>query len=162
MLIKSSNQILLTAFFVLLSACSGTGPKQDKAFTRLEMADEAYAQGRWVEAEQHYHEITEVAPNDFYAWFRLGNSRLHQGNIEAAIHAYESSLQRDPRQPKPHHNLAEAYLMMAHQSLQKAQSLAEESSYEWLAIEDKLKRLQEIIYKPISDLPSPAEGLIRY
>ncbi|MES9993782.1 MAG: tetratricopeptide repeat protein [Candidatus Thiodiazotropha sp.] len=126
------------------------------------MADAAYDQGRWVEAEQHYHAITQVASSDFYAWFRLGNSRLHQGNIEAAIHAYESSLQRDPRQPKPHHNLAEAYLMMAHQSLKRAQSLAEKSSHEWIAIEDKLNKLQGIIYKPISDLPSPAKGLIRY
>jgi tetratricopeptide (TPR) repeat protein len=153
---------LFSVLIVALSACSGTGPKQEKTFTRLEKADEAYAQGRWVEAEQHYHEITKVAPNDFYAWFRLGNSRLHQGNIEAAIHAYEAALQRDPRQPKPHHNLAEAYLMMAYQSLKRAQSLAEESSYEWQVIEDKLNKLREIIYKPISDLPSPANGLIRY
>jgi tetratricopeptide (TPR) repeat protein len=146
---------------IALSACSETAPKK-KAFSHLEVADSAYAQGRWVEAEQHYHTITEMAPNDFYAWFRLGNSRLHQANIEAAIHAYESSLQRDPRQPKPHHNLAEAYLMKAHQSLLRAQSLAEESSYERQAIEEKLKKLRDIIYKPISDIPSPANRLIRY
>jgi tetratricopeptide (TPR) repeat protein len=144
-----------------LTACSETTPTK-KAFSHLEMADRAYAQGRWVEAEQHYHTITEMAPNDFYAWFRLGNSRLHQANIEAAIHAYESSLQRDPRQPKPHYNLAEAYLMKAHQSLLRAQSLAKESSYERQAIEEKLKKLHDIIYKPISDIPSPANGLIRY
>jgi tetratricopeptide (TPR) repeat protein len=146
---------------VALSACNGTVPNK-KAFSNLEIADIAYEQGRWVEAEQHYHAITKIAPNDFYAWFRLGNSRLHQANIEAAIHAYESSLQRDPKQPKPHHNLAEAYMMKAHQSLLKARSLAEESSYERLAIEEKIKRLREIIYKPISDIQSPATGLIRY
>ena len=153
--------VYIVILITTLAACSSTAPKQ-KAFTRLEMADRAYDQGRWVEAEQHYLAITETAPNDFYAWFRLGNSRLHQGNIEAAIHAYESSIQRDPRQPKPHHNLAEAYLMMAHQSLKQAQNLAEKSSYEWRVIEDKLNKLDVIIYKPISDLPSPAKGLIRY
>ncbi|MBT3032271.1 MAG: tetratricopeptide repeat protein [Candidatus Thiodiazotropha endolucinida] len=161
MLNKAVIQILCALVVITLAACNGTAPKQ-KAFTNLEIADSAYEQGRWVEAEQHYHAITEIAPNDFYAWFRLGNSRLHQANIEAAIHAYESSLQRDPRQPKPYHNLAEAYLMKAHQSLQRAQNLAEESSYERLAIETKLKKLREIIYKPISDIPSPAKGLIRY
>jgi tetratricopeptide (TPR) repeat protein len=154
-------QLTLAMLLVTLAACSGTAPKQ-KAFTRLELADKAYEQGRWVEAEQHYHAITQVAPKDFYAWFRLGNSRLHQGNIQAAIHAYNASLQRDARQPKPHHNLAEAYLLMAHQSLQKAQQLAEASSYEQRVIEQKLNRLHGIIYKPISDLPSPAQGLIRY
>lgn len=154
-------QSLCAFLVVVLTACSGAAPKK-KAFSHLEIADNAYDQGRWVEAEQHYHAITEMAPNDYYAWFRLGNSRLHQAKIEAAIHAYESSLQRDPRQPKPHHNLAEAYLMKAHQSLLRAQSLAEKSSYEWQAIEAKLNKLREIIYKLISDIPSPAKGLIRY
>ncbi|MGD9168679.1 MAG: tetratricopeptide repeat protein [Candidatus Thiodiazotropha sp.] len=158
---KPTIQTLCAIALVALTACGGT-TKTKKAFSHLEIADSAYEQGRWVEAEQHYHAITEMAPNDFYAWFRLGNSRLHQANIEAAIHAYESSLQRDPRQPKPHHNLAEAYMMKAHQSLLRAQSLAEASSYERQAIESKLKQLREIIYKPISDLPSPARGLIRY
>jgi tetratricopeptide (TPR) repeat protein len=154
-------QLISASLFLILTACSGTAPKQ-KAFTRLELADKAYEQGRWVEAEQHYHAITEVAPKDFYAWFRLGNARLHQGNILAAIHAYNASLQRDARQPKPHHNLAEAYLLMAHQSLQRAQRLAGESSYERKVIEEKLNQLHGLIYKPISDLPSPAVGLIRY
>ncbi|MEW8506909.1 MAG: tetratricopeptide repeat protein [Candidatus Thiodiazotropha sp.] len=153
--------IILSKLIVIsLAACNSTAPKR-KAFTHLELADSAYSQGRWVEAEQHYHAITEMAPNDFYAWFRLGNTRLHQANIEAAIHAYESSLQRDPRQAKPHHNLAEAYLIKAHQSLQRAQSLADESGYEWQAIDEKLLKLQNIIYTPISDIPSPAKGLIR-
>ncbi|MCU7906773.1 MAG: tetratricopeptide repeat protein [Candidatus Thiodiazotropha sp. (ex Epidulcina cf. delphinae)] len=158
---KTANHIFLIMILVLLTACSGTGPKQ-KAFARLEMADKAYEQGRWVEAERHYQAIIEVAPRDFYAWFRLGNAHLRQGNIEAAIHAYESSLQRDPRQPKPHHNLAEAYLLLAHRSLERAYGLTEKASYERLVVEEKLNKLQAIIYQPVSDLPSPAKGLIRY
>jgi tetratricopeptide (TPR) repeat protein len=155
------NPIVIVMFILALAGCSAT-PSKQRAFTQLELADRAYEQGRWVEAEQHYHAITRISPNDFYAWFRLGNARLYQGNILAAIHAYNASLQRDARQPKPHHNLAEAYLLMAHQSLQKAQHLAEESSYEQRVIDDKLNLLNGIIYKPISDLPSPAAGLIRY
>ncbi len=159
------NKIILRLLLVLslftISACSGGGTKV-KAFSRLEMADRAYAQGRWVEAEQHYHSITQIASNDFYAWFRLGNARLHQGNLEAAIHAYESAIQRDPRQPKPHHNLGEAYMLLARQSLEKAYSLAEKESYERVIVQDKLNKLHGIIYKPVSDLPSPAKGLIRY
>ncbi|MCU7873623.1 MAG: tetratricopeptide repeat protein [Candidatus Thiodiazotropha sp. (ex Lucinoma borealis)] len=158
---QSVSHTFLVMLFAAFTACSSTGPK-GKAFTRLEMADKAYDQGRWVEAEQHYQAIIEIAPKDFYAWFRLGNARLHQGNIEAAIHAYESSLQRDPRQPKPHHNLAEAYLLLAHQSLKKAHGLAEKTSYERLIVEEKLIKLRAIIYKPVSDLPSPAKGLIQY
>ena len=161
MLFNKLHYVILMLLAAALTACSGTSEKK-KSFTHLEMADRAYEQGRWVEAERHYLTITETAPNDFYAWFRLGNARLHQGNFESAIHAYQSSLQRDQRQPKPHHNLAEAYLLMAYQSLERAYSLAETSSYERKVIEDKLKKLRAIIYKPVNDLPSPAQGLIRY
>jgi cytochrome c-type biogenesis protein CcmH/NrfG len=160
-LYKILFRILLVLSLFIVAACSGTGPK-NKAFSRLEMADKAYAQGRWVEAEQHYLSITQVAPNDFYAWFRLGNARLRQGNLEAAIHAYESAIQRDPHQPKPHHNLGEAYLLLAWQSLEEAYNLTESGSQERLAVQQKLNKLQAIIYKPVSDLPSPAKGLIRY
>ncbi|MCU7921007.1 MAG: tetratricopeptide repeat protein [Candidatus Thiodiazotropha sp. (ex Epidulcina cf. delphinae)] len=161
MLGKTANHFFLIMILVLLTACSGTGPK-GKAFARLEMADKAYEQGRWVEAEQHYQAIIEVAPKDFYAWFRLGNARLRQGNIEAAIHAYESALQRDPRQPKPYHNLAEAYLLLAQRSLHRSYGLLPKDAYERAMIEAKLEKLQAIIYAPVSDLPSPAKGLIRY
>ncbi|MES9970361.1 MAG: tetratricopeptide repeat protein [Candidatus Thiodiazotropha sp.] len=160
MLQKLILKLLLILTLIILTACSG-GANKVKAFTRLEMADRAYAQGRWVEAEQHYLSITEVASNDFYAWFRLGNARLHQGNLEAAIHAYESAIQRDPRQPKPHHNLGEAYMLLARQSLEKAYNLAEKQSYERSIVQDKLNKLHGIIYKPVRDLPSPAKGLIR-
>jgi tetratricopeptide (TPR) repeat protein len=128
----------------------------------LEMADKAYNQGRWSEAEQHYLAITKAAPTDFYAWFRLGNTRLHQGNIESAIHAYQLSIQRDQKQPKPHHNLAEAYLIMAYKALENAYLLSEASSYERKVIEKKRDQLQPIIYKRVKDLPSPAQRYIKY
>jgi tetratricopeptide (TPR) repeat protein len=153
------------AVFILLSvgftACSTTGG-QEKAFSQLEMADRAYAQGRWVEAENHYLAITQVAPNDFYAWFRLGNARLRQGNVEAAISAYESSIERDPKQPKPYHNMAEAYLILAYHSLENARGLVERRSPEQREVDKKLNKLKAIIYQPVSDLPSPANGLIRF
>jgi tetratricopeptide (TPR) repeat protein len=161
MYIKVIHNLLAFTLISVLTACSTT-PSKPKAFTILEMADKAYNQGRWAEAEQHYLAITEVAPTDFYAWFRLGNTRLQQGNLESAIHAYQLSIQRDQKQPRPHHNLAESYLLMAYQSLERAYQLSESSSYERKVIEDKLKKLRSIVYMPVKDLPSPAQRLIRY
>ncbi len=163
MIMQSKIRLRIIPVLCLLAftACSGGGAKV-KTLTRLEMADRAYAQGRWVEAEQHYHSIAQAAPQDFYAWFRLGNARLHQGHLEAAIHAYESAIQRDPRQPKPHHNLGEAYLLLARQSLRTAYSLSEKTSYERIIVQEKLDKLHGLIYKPVREVRSPAQGLIRY
>jgi tetratricopeptide (TPR) repeat protein len=153
-------RLFLGSLLVGLSGC-GTMPEKNKAFTRLEMADQAYAQGRWVEAEQYYQAITQQVPNDFYAWFRLGNARLHQGNVEAAIYAYQAGLERDAQQPKLHHNLAEAYLILAYRSMQAAHQVSDAARPEREVIGKRLKELHQIIYKPIRDLPSPARGLIR-
>ncbi|MEW8624452.1 MAG: tetratricopeptide repeat protein [Candidatus Thiodiazotropha sp.] len=152
--------LLLLLFTLVMTACSTT--PRPKAITLLEMADKAYNQGRWAEAEQHYLAITKVAPTDFYAWFRLGNARLQQGNIESAIHAYQLSIQRDQKQPKSHHNLAESYLILAYQALEHAYILSEESSYERKVISKKRKQLEPIIYKRVKDMPSPGQKFIRY
>lgn len=143
-----------------LGACSTTA--KTKSITLLEMADKAYEQGRWAEAEQHYLAITKAVPTDFYAWFRLGNTRLQQGNLESAIHAYQLSIQRDQNQAKTHHNLAESYLILAYLSLQRAYDLSADNSYDRKVIVQKRKKLHPIIYKRIKDLPSPAQRFIRY
>jgi cytochrome c-type biogenesis protein CcmH/NrfG len=157
------NRVRITVLAVLVivqCGCSST-PEKTKAFTRLEMADHAYAQGRWVEAEQHYQAITQQVPNDFYAWFRMGNARLRQGNVDAAISAYQAGLQRDSRQPKLQYNLAEAYLLLAYRSMQSAYELSTATGAERSDIEQRLNQMYGIIYKPIRDMPSPARGLIR-
>ncbi|MCG7983459.1 MAG: tetratricopeptide repeat protein [Candidatus Thiodiazotropha lotti] len=160
MIQNSISIVLLLLFTLVITACSTT--TRPKAITLLEMADKAYIQGRWAEAEKHYLAITKVASTDFYAWFRLGNARLQQGNIESAIYAYQMSIQRDQKQPKPHHNLAESYLILASQALEHAYVLSEESSYERKVISKKRKQLQPIIYKRVKDMPSPARKFIRY
>lgn len=158
----SFRKLVVPMLLLFLTVACATTSTKVKSFSHLETADKAYSQGRWVEAERYYQKITQAAPNDFYAWFRLGNTRLQQGKLAAAIHAYESSIQRDSRQPKPRHNLGEAYMLLAMQTLQQAHELSEPQSYERQIINKKLEQLHDIIYKPVSDLRSPARGLIRY
>lgn len=89
-------------------------------FALVEQADLAYEQGRWLEAGQLYQKVTRLVPHDHYAWFRLGNSHLYQGQLDAAIYQYQAALQREPGHAKTHFNLSIAYTMQALAALDAA------------------------------------------
>lgn len=89
-------------------------------FALVEQADLAYEQGRWLEAGQIYRRVTQQVPDDHYAWFRLGNSHLYQGQLQAAIYQYQEGLKRDPKHAKTHFNLSIAYTMQALEALDAA------------------------------------------
>ena len=159
--------MIFLATLLSLSACASTG-SEDKAekaeqigvFKQIELADQAYQKGRWIEAEQYYQSVTQQAPNDYYAWFRLGNTRLRQGRLPSAIASYESALQRDPEQAKPYYNLATAYLLQAQTALQQSWHRLPANDAGRALIAQKLEQLKQIVYTPLEDIPSPARGLI--
>ncbi|HIE53630.1 MAG TPA: tetratricopeptide repeat protein [Chromatiaceae bacterium] len=167
MMHRADNTLFLFHLLTLLSlsACASTGTtdKPDhptSVFKQVELADAAYAKGQWIEAEQHYQVVTQQAPNDYYAWFRLGNTRLRQSRLPSAIAAYESALQRDPEQAKPWYNLATAYLLQAQQALQQSWQRLPAGDPGRTLIAQKLEQLKQIVYTPVEDIPSPARGLI--
>lgn len=80
----------------------------------LKEATWAYQNQRWDLAAALYREVLEHAPEDAYAWFRLGNCLTRLGQYSQAIYAYETSLQHKQRQSKPWFNLSTAHLLGAH------------------------------------------------
>ena len=144
-----------------LTSCASTGSvEKTSAFKQMELADQAYERGQWVEAEQHYQSVTQQAPNDFYAWFRLGNTRLRQDRLPSAIQSYKSALQRDPEQAKPYYNLATAHLLQAQKALRQSYNRLPANDSGRILITRKLEQLKQIVYTPVGDIRSPARGLI--
>lgn len=106
----------------LLSACSSTSRKSESSvlFQVLDKADAAYAEGNWLEAEMYYQQLINKVPDDAYAWLRVGNARLQQGQISSAIAAYQQSITHNPGQTKPYFNLSTAYMLQAQRALEVA------------------------------------------
>lgn len=115
--------LLLISGSLFLSSCatSGAGSSKgtnserytDDIFRVSRLAEEAYEESRWTEAARYYQQLTESVPSDAYIWFRLANTYVQKGEFNQAIHAYETSIQRDSLQPKPWFNLSTTYLLNA-------------------------------------------------
>lgn len=129
-------------------------------FELVQRADRAYAQGSWMEAERYYQQVIARAPQDAYAWFRLGNTRLRQGALPAAIAAYEAALRRGAEPAKPRYNLATAYLLQAEQSLRAALTELPADSPGRGVISRRLGQLKALVYTPVEEVRSPGSGLI--
>jgi tetratricopeptide (TPR) repeat protein len=122
-----SSQYLIMSLLVLLSllllsACSSTGSKKEtnELFAILDKADTAYSEGNWLEAEMYYQQLVNKVPDDAYAWLRIGNARLQQGQITSAIAAYQESITHNPDQSKTYFNLSTAYMLQAQRALEIA------------------------------------------
>jgi predicted Zn-dependent protease len=127
-------------------------------FELARVADTAYDAGRLLEAQRFYRALTVRVPDDAYAWFRLGNIGLRQGDVAAAEQAFSKSLQRDDKNPKAWYNLATARLMHA--------QLALRSAFEQLRPEDparsltrnRLAALDNLIANRLEETASPASN----
>lgn len=123
-LIKSI--FLISSVFVLMS-CAGmtqtpvvSAPVDqytEDVFETSELAEDAYRESRWTDAARYYQQLTESVPGDAYIWFRLANTYVQKGDFNEAIHAYETSIERDALQPKPWFNLSTTYLLNAKAAL---------------------------------------------
>ncbi len=117
--------VLLLVSLTLLASCASTAQKDDgtgeqynnDVFQLSALAERAYRESRWVEAERHYQQLTQQVPTDAYMWFRLANTYVQKGDFDQAINAYEESIARDAMQPKPWFNLSTTYLLNAKAAL---------------------------------------------
>lgn len=160
-----SRLLLYPVMSLALISCATTNTvtgeiKKIDIFQQIKLADQAYEKGQWIEAERHYQIVIKRAPKDFYAWFRLGNAQLQQGELRRAIHAYESALQRDSTQIRVHYNLATAYLLQAQKSLQSAYQKLPKNDAALEQIAQKLIQLKKLAYTPVEEVISPAKNLI--
>lgn len=72
---------------------------------KLAKANEAYDEGRLVDAEKLYLNIVFKHRNLSDAWFKLGNIYYRSGRYKAAVNAYETVLKIDNHYDKAWYNL---------------------------------------------------------
>jgi hypothetical protein len=94
------------------------GGASAKTQQEIKLADVAYSQQQWPEAEKRYQRAVQLAPNHSYPWFKLGNIYVKTQRFEEAGKAYREALTRDPKHARALHNLALANLMLAKQMLE--------------------------------------------
>ena len=152
---------------VLLGGCATAKKQQEQRvdgdedpFALVEMADRAYKREQWLDAAYYYKMLTRRVPNDAYAWMRLGNVYIRQQKFEAAVHALRNSLQRNGNQPKAYFNLGTAYMLLARQALQQAQTILPTEDAAQALIATKIEALDGQIFTPLADTPPASGGLI--
>lgn len=84
-------------------------------------AEEAYGEGRLLDAEQLYRTILRRVPNSAHAWMRLGNVHLRSNQLDAAVYAYRQCLQHSPDDARCWNNLALGYVKMAVETIEQSE-----------------------------------------
>lgn len=161
---------LLIVISLIVSGCAGipigvsekapltaTALPSKDVFSLSDKAQEAYTQSRWIEAVQLYQQVVEKVPNDADAWFRLGNTYAQQGALERAIHAYETSLINDSRQPKAWFNLSTAYLLNAQAAMRQSFDRMRANDPARALVDARLLELGELLHRRLEE-PTP-EGV---
>jgi tetratricopeptide (TPR) repeat protein len=115
---------------VLLAGCVAAGPPKVNYSLddQLRRADQAYREARLEDAEPIYRQVTLDHPDLKDVWFRLGNIYTRQNQLEAAVRAYERTIQLDPNEGRAWYNLSLVHLKQAVATLETAsQSLPADS-----------------------------------
>lgn len=158
-------RVLSLTATVLSSACVATSPDlasehrlaanwDTDVFDISSRAEVAYRDSHWIEAARLYEQLTRRVPEDPYVWFRLGNTYARQGAHDRAIPAYEASLSRNVKQPKPWFNLGTAHMLSARDAMIRARQALRPSDPAAAMIEQRLVVLESLIHGRIEDSPS--------
>ncbi len=151
MLGPALRTLLILGVTVLLAGCAGEGGVRDASgdlFQQVAAADQAYAEGRLGDAERGYRAVIARVPKDAYAWFRLGNVQLRQGQYTAAIESYRAVLAREPGWEKAYYNLSTAYLMAARAVLVSGLSHVRHDTAE-ARLGTRLEAVDRLIYEAV-------------
>ena len=133
------------------------GPERggEDMFALSAAAERAYRESRWIDAARGYQRLAEAVPEDAYAWFRLGNVYTQQGAYARAIHAYETSIARDPEQPRPWFNLSTAYLLHAQAAMRRAWAQLRPGDPARSLIARRLEALRPLVHGRVEDGGTP-------
>ncbi len=115
-------------------------------------AQMAYAQQQWPAAQRYYEKLTQLAPTDAQAWFRLGNTYTFLAAFDSAETAFNAASRLSPQAMKPKYNLATVYLMQARVALR--QSLDHASSGHPLLrhLERQLQLIEQLLQPPPAEI----------
>lgn len=88
---------------------------------RVERADQAYLEGRLLDAEQLYRQVLRQHPRSTHALLRLGNIQLRNSELEAAALSYRECIKHAPEDARCWNNLALTHVKMAADALEQSQ-----------------------------------------
>lgn len=150
---------------ILIQGCAQLSPPylptQKAAADPVELTrlgDEAYAQGDFDQAQRIYQTLTATKPQNFSAWFKLGNASLHHGLVDQAERAYLEALKQDSSDPKVWYNLATARLMNAKRALLGAAENLQDSDPARRLAAQRLQVLNELIFKNFEESAAQTEA----
>ncbi|MCP3850584.1 MAG: tetratricopeptide repeat protein [Gammaproteobacteria bacterium] len=109
------------------------------------IADKAYFEGDYIEAERAYKRMTIDNPSESYNWFKLGNIYAKTNRPEKAKEAYKETLVKDPENAKAWHNLGVIQLRQAVLSFVRVQHTSSPDSVIYKHAETAIGLLDEII-----------------
>jgi Tfp pilus assembly protein PilF len=128
--VRTRLSFLLVPAILLLSACVATpssrnsnsaGERTPGGLMALQdRADQAYAEGRLLDAEQLYRLMLKEMPQSAHAWLRLGNVQLRNSELEAAARSFRECLKFQQQDGRCWNNLALTYIKMAHSTLDQS------------------------------------------
>lgn len=104
---RSGLCCIIAAAALALTGCAATGhaPSQSTLFSLDNQAELAYTSGNTAKAEELYKALVRSAPNNYEAWFRLGNLYARTDHPDAAADAYQRALTLNSTDPRAWHNL---------------------------------------------------------
>lgn len=113
------QRLLVMIAALLIGGLTGCSALQstNNSYKALELAEKAYKQRDWVEAERLYRTVEKQNQQDVHVRFRLGNVYANQGRFEEAADVYRHVLYQDSKSAKAYNNLAIMYLMLAEKAL---------------------------------------------
>lgn len=111
-------------FCVLLMGAlqpAAAASRQDRDLVaRVERADQAYTEGRLLDAEQLYRQVLRAHPRSTHALLRLGNIQLRNSELEAAALSYRECIKYAPEDARCWNNLALTHVKMAADTLEQS------------------------------------------
>lgn len=152
---------LLSSLLIVTSCASNSG-KSEKIFGLVNDADNAYQKGRWFEASLAYRKVIELVPEDHYAWFRLANTQLREGNIDGAIYTYGQALILAPDHAKTHFNLSIVFVLKSINELERSSMSMRSNDPGKFVIERRINALKGLIDQPTDTPRMSNKGLIRF
>ncbi|MCW8928696.1 MAG: tetratricopeptide repeat protein [Gammaproteobacteria bacterium] len=142
------KQVIILCCFLLISGCQTVSQSVRTGNTLIEdqdIADKAYSQGNYSEAERAYRRMTIDSPQDSYNWFKLGNIYAKTNRPEEAKKTYKEALIRDPDHAKSWHNLGVIQLREAALSFIRVKHNSKSDTYIYQHSEQILGLLEEVI-----------------
>jgi hypothetical protein len=91
----------------------------------------------------------------------MGNMRLRLNDLEGAIAAYQQAADRSNTEAKSLYNLATGYMLLARESLLKAQQSMPQNDVGQRLINEKINAFDELIYGPVAGMTTPSSGVFR-